>query len=348
MSSSDVLRNTGPKTPMYFASDVSVVIPSFNSQKTIVACLESLMVQEEQPLEVIVVDSSSDNTPDLIRQNFPSVKLHHLKYRTFPGPARNFGASVAKGSIVAFIDADCIAAPNWVRRMANLHSEGHNIVGGAIEVGNPESSIAWAGHMGEFREFVPAGEGRHVLHVPTCNISYRRCLFTQYGGFPNAYYPQEDLLFNYLLNRNGIRVWFEPDIRIRHYCREDLRGYLSHQHRIGRVTRCTLRRIDMEGSSIARRAWLAWLLSPLLGMVKLSRTMRVLTNNFSEETANPLGQLFLICLGSIWWARGFASGARTGLSGVRGWTDPEEPIFALLTSADRNKSLVHLSEEPGN
>jgi hypothetical protein len=37
-----------------------------------------------------------------------------------------------------------------------------------------------------------------------------------------------------------------------------------------------------------------------------------------------------LLLGSIWWARGFAAGARTGLSGIRGVIDPEENIFILL------------------
>jgi glycosyltransferase involved in cell wall biosynthesis len=322
---------------MFTSQDISVVIPSYNSLKTINACLDSLYSQEEQPLEIILVDSSSDGTPQHVRQRYPRVRVHHLRKRTFPGPARNLGASIAKGSIVSFIDADCIAAPNWVKLMAAYHSEGHFVVGGAIEVGNPKSQIAWAGHLGEFREFLPVGEGRPFLHVPTCNISYRRWLFTKHGGFPNAYYPQEDLLFNYMLNRYGIKIWFEPSIRIRHFCREDLRGYLSHQHRIGRVTRCTLRRIDMQGSSVARRAWLAWLSSPLLGIIKYFRTLVILSNTYPGVVLRKPGLLFLLLLGAIWWARGFASGARTGLSGIRGWTDPDEPIFARIMAIGREE-----------
>jgi glycosyltransferase involved in cell wall biosynthesis len=330
---------------MFTPQDISVVIPSYNSKKFIGVCLNSLLNQEEPPLEIILIDSSSDGTPQLVKQKYPSVRVHHLRHQTFPGPARNFGASIAKGAIIAFIDADCIAAPDWVKLMAAFHSAGHLIVGGAIEVGNTNSPVAWAGHMGEFREFLPIGEGRSILHVPTCNLSYRKWLFSKHGGFPNAYYPQEDLLFNYMLNRNGIKIWFEPSIRIRHFCREDLRGYLSHQHRIGRVTRCTLRRIDMQGSSIAKRAWLAWLLSPILGMIKFFRTSLILSNTYPGEIKRQPGLLFLLMLGSIWWSRGFASGARTGLSGIRGWTDPDEPIFARIMAVGREEVVSTASEK---
>jgi GT2 family glycosyltransferase len=329
---------------MFSASDVSVIIPSYNSSKTIASCLESILAQEAPPVEIIVVDSSTDGTDRLIRSRYPMVQLYHFKQRTFPGPARNFGATLAKGSIVAFIDSDCIAASDWVKRLASRHSEGHRIVGGAIEVGNPDSQIAWAGHLGEFREFLPLGEERPVLHVPTCNLSYRRMIFNKYGGFPIAYYPQEDLLFNYMLNQFGFEVWFDPGLRVRHFCREDMRGYLSHQHRIGRVTRCTLRRIEMEGSSIAKVGWLAYITSPGLGLIKYIRTAGIFLREFQTQTNQRPGILLLLLLGAVWWARGFASGARTGLSGVRGWNDPDEPIFAQILAIREKKSAGSLSE----
>lgn len=337
---------------MFTSSDVSVIIPSYNSRKTIGACLDSILSQEEAPREVIVVDSSADGAGDFVARCYPGVRVHRLNQRTFPGPARNYGASIAGGSIVAFIDADCIAAYDWVRRVARRHSEGHQVVGGAIEVGNPGNLVAWAGHLGEFREFLPVGEGRSMLHVPTCNLSYRRPLFSKYGGFPNAYYPQEDLLFNYMLNRRGLSVWFDPEMRVRHFCREDLRGFLSHQHRIGRVTRCTLRRLHrqgeaMPGSGIARRGWLAWLLSPALGALKFLRTARVLSAYPYAQPPSRPGLFFLLLLGSIWWARGFASGARTGLSGVRGWNDPDEPIFARMIPVGDKDKVASLSEKAG-
>jgi glycosyltransferase involved in cell wall biosynthesis len=332
---------------MYSGKNVSVVIPSYNSVKTIGKCLDSIQKQVDQPYEVIVVDSSEDSTRQFIRENHPNVKVHSLAHRTFPGPARNYGATIASGEIIAFIDADCIAFPDWIKRIAERHSEGYSVVGGAIEVGNPDSHIAWAGHLGEFREFLPIGPARRILHIPTSNISYRKTLFHKHGGFPNAYYPQEDLLFNYMLNKNGVEILFDPEIRIRHFCREDLRGYLSHQHRIGRVTRCTLRRIEMPGSSIARKGWLAWVSSPALGILKYFRTLKIYQQNVDNNSYRSPIQFLLLLLGAIWWARGFASGARTGLSGIRGWNDPEEPIFARIMAVRREEPANSISKKVG-
>lgn len=318
------------------ASDFSIIIPSYQSSQTILACLVSLHNQESQPLEIIVVDSSSDETPDLIRRHFPKVQLFQFKEHTFPGPARNLGVKRANGSIIAFIDSDCIAEPDWVQRLVQNHACGHEIVGGAVEVANPSSTYAWAGHISEFREFLPIGKPHSVLHIPTCNISYRKELFLKAGGFPNAYYPQEDLLFNFLLYQQGFKIWFDPGIRIKHRCREGLQQYLSHQHRFGRVTRCTLARIDLSGSFFARRPWLAWASSPFLGLVKFVRNSKIFFHRYPVVALQKPQIMLLLMLGAIWWARGFAAGAQTGLSGIRGWTDPHEHIFRLIKNGGRD------------
>lgn len=329
---------------MFTAADLSVVIPCYNSKHTILACLESLYHQDEAPGEVILVDSSTDNTSEMVSEHYPKVHCFHFPYRMFPGPARNKGVEMAKGKVIAFIDADCIAAPDWTARIAAQHAAGHQIVGGAVELGNPDSSLAWAGHLMEFREFLPKGAAHSVMHVPTCNISYRRNLIEEYGGFPNSYYPQEDLLFNHLLYRNGFTVWFDPKIRVKHFCRDSLIGYLSHQHRIGRVTRVTLSRTRMQGSTIARRPWSAWLSAPFLGIFKYLRTTTAFFGFAQWEALKSPGLLLILLLGSTWWARGFAAGARTGLSGIRGVIDPEENIFILLSQCSKGQ----LDEGSGN
>jgi O-antigen biosynthesis protein len=318
---------------MFTAADLSVVIPSYNSGDTILACLESLYRQDEPPGEVILVDSSEDDIIEIVQRHYPDIRSFHYPQRTFPGPARNKGAEMANGKIIAFTDADCIAAPDWTARITAQHNAGHMIVGGAVEVGDPDSTLAWAGHLAEFREFLPGGTAHSVMHVPTCNVSYRKALIEKYGGFPAAYYPQEDLLFNYLLHRNGYSIWFDPAIRVKHFCRVTWKGYLSHQHRIGRVTRVTLSRVPLQGSAVAGRPWLAQLAAPGLGALKFFRTAAALFRYARWDVLHKSGLLFVLVLGSTWWARGFAAGARTGLSGFRGIIDPEENIFIMMSQA---------------
>jgi len=71
---------------------ISVIIPSYNSNKTIEKCLNSILNQTySDEYEIIVVDSSIDNTSDIVKNKFKDVKLAHLKKKTDPGTARNLG-----------------------------------------------------------------------------------------------------------------------------------------------------------------------------------------------------------------------------------------------------------------
>ena len=57
------------------STDISVIIPSYNSKKTVLQCLEALYSQEELPLEIILVDSSRDDTVEIVKEHYPDVKI---------------------------------------------------------------------------------------------------------------------------------------------------------------------------------------------------------------------------------------------------------------------------------
>lgn len=90
---------------------ISVVVPSYNGSSTIRRCLSSLLGQRRPADEMIVVDSSDDETPAIIENEFSQVHLIHREDQTFCGAARNIGVQVASGNIIAMTDTDCIAVP---------------------------------------------------------------------------------------------------------------------------------------------------------------------------------------------------------------------------------------------
>lgn len=301
---------------MFSAEDISVVIPSYNAQATIRACLDGLRptgMEREPPFETIVVDSSNDHTPEIVRTEYPWVRLLRLDRQTLPGPARNAGARLASRPILAFLDADCVPPPGWARKIAAHHDHGHRAVGGSIQVAETDNDYAWAGHMMEFREFSPSGAARLLEHVPSCNISYRHDLFLKAGGFPEDFYPQEDLLFDAQLNRQGVKIFFDPGNSVRHYCRGTLRGYLTHQRRIGHVTYRALRLLPGPQQLAARSRALALLIAPLLGLVKATRTACIFLWQYPRVFARRPRILLLIYLGAVWWAGGYLSAAAEGI-----------------------------------
>lgn len=79
-------------------------------------CLDGVMQQTAQPLEVIVVDNNcTDKTTDIAR-GYKSVKIVK-ETNQGRGYARSTGFNVAKGDIIARVDADCVPAPGWVERL---------------------------------------------------------------------------------------------------------------------------------------------------------------------------------------------------------------------------------------
>ena len=288
---------------------VTVLIPAYNAAGTIRATLSSLLAQDfEETHEIIVVDSSSDETPRIIAEEFPTVHLIHRNQQTDPGTARNLGIVQARGEIIACIDADCIAPPGWLEHMVAAQRAGHEVVGGTIENGNPESLIAWAGYLGEFREWLPVGQARLVNHVPTCNISYRRSIFARFGGFPTKFYPQEDLLYHWRLSQHGVPIWFDPAICVRHVHRSTWRAYNQHLRRIGRITARVLKLTGEEGVFLARSPVLVLLAAPVLPLVKWLRTVGVFISQQPQVLREHTLALVPFLVGLTAWAVGFVEG----------------------------------------
>jgi glycosyltransferase involved in cell wall biosynthesis len=110
------------------------VIPSYGSAGTIV-CLEALRGQDfARPFEVIVVDSGDDDTAAIVGREFPEVQLLHLPQQTEAPLARNLGVERARADILAFVDSDCRAAPDWLRRLVETIEQG-STVGGSVANG---------------------------------------------------------------------------------------------------------------------------------------------------------------------------------------------------------------------
>lgn len=97
----------------------SLVIPAYNEEEQIRACLQSVARQRIMPDEVIVVDNNSSDNTVKIAQKFPFVKIireprQGLRF------ARNTGIAAAKGALIGRIDADTRLTPNWTARALEL------------------------------------------------------------------------------------------------------------------------------------------------------------------------------------------------------------------------------------
>ena len=154
---------------------LSIVIPAYNSKAWLPQCLDSIKEQVNRPeVEVIIVDSSEEDVTPFINERYPFVRTFHLPERAFPGTARTFGISKAKGEVIAFIDTDCEANDAWIANIITSQRNGRNVVGGPVANGTPDSLIGTSEYLLEFSEMAPAMPEGDVRFIPTCNISFKK------------------------------------------------------------------------------------------------------------------------------------------------------------------------------
>lgn len=106
---------------------ITVIIPARNEEQYIELCLSALEDQdyEKDMYEIIVVDNNSKDQTKYLVQRHNSVKyLYSAKGPV--GAVRNLGLAEAKGELIAFIDADCVAPKNWLSIGAKLLLENEN------------------------------------------------------------------------------------------------------------------------------------------------------------------------------------------------------------------------------
>lgn len=284
---------------------ISVIIPSYNARDTIRSCLGSVFGQDcEARYEVIVVDSSEDGTDEIIRRDFPQALLLHLERRTPAGDARNLGMDKAAGDFVAFTDADCMVARDWLSRMLKRHQGGgYAAVGGSIANGTPRSLVGSAEHLFAFNEFLPQAIEGLVTNIPTCNICYRRSALTgvRFKGGPDGVNLAEDVILNWNLARRGEKLLFDPAIRVAHLNRTRLGVSLGHQYLLGQGSCWARKRADIPG-----RIFVDY---PVLGLalpfLRLARIVLRLSRIDRHAVLRFLALSPLIFLGASAWAAGF-------------------------------------------
>src|SRR6476659_3995295 len=215
--------------------EISVVIASYNARDTIGRSLAALgAATAGVPFEVIVVDSSTDGTDELVAARFPDVLLVRSERRLYPGAARNLGVGHASGRILAFTDADCVVDPDWIDQLARAHARGAAVVGGSIVNANPETSVSWANYFCEFFAWLPAGRPRPLPEAPTACLSMTRETFEQFGPFLGGTLCS-DAAFCWRLVRGGVPPQFVPELRVGHVNVTGVRPYVGRKWRHGRA-----------------------------------------------------------------------------------------------------------------
>lgn len=215
---------------------MSVIVPAFNAEASLGACLDSLQNQSMRPLEIIVVDDASTDTSAWLATERGALVIRMLA-NGGPGLARNAGAAAASGDIFAFIDADCVAQPDWLEHMVGTLTHEHlgAVTGG---YGGSVTDAFLPRLQDEVLRLRQRGLPNRIASTISSNLICRREFFEDAHGFPlyfrrwgdaRAIWGNEDEEFGFIAARGRNTIGWIAQSAVLHQYRATLRGYLRQQ-----------------------------------------------------------------------------------------------------------------------
>jgi GT2 family glycosyltransferase len=216
------------------ASIVSVIIPVFNDQPGALNCLEALRAQSypAEKTQVILVDNGS--APPLeIDQTYP-FELHVERCLT-PGSyaARNAGAGIATGDLIAFTDADCVPDKDWLRNGIAAIQSGREscLAGGEVLISEPKIRTGVA-----LYQYATGFQQRENIEAKgfsaTANLFCSRDNFKRIGPFDERLLSGGDREWAWRARRTGIDITFVADAIVSTPPRTSLREATRQARRV--------------------------------------------------------------------------------------------------------------------
>ncbi|MEI6417997.1 MAG: glycosyltransferase [Sphingomonadales bacterium] len=275
---------------------ISVIIPHLNAPDKLQLCLASVLSQQLPAgrFEVIVVDNGSRTPLTDVQAAFPAVRFLH-EARPGPGLARNTGVAAARGPLLAFIDADCVAAPGWLAAAHNAASRGQ-IAGGEVTIAAVDPA-----RMSSIEAFESVFGFRQKMYIETKHFSVtanlampRHChdRVGPFGGIDIA----EDLDWGQRAHAMGLVLTFRPDMQVWHPARPDFaalcRKWQRHIHHDWNSHRAA-----------AAPAWRWWRQAAMVAASPLVDSVRMLTSSRLAGAGNRLRGLWML-FRIRWWRAG--------------------------------------------
>ncbi len=188
---------------------VSVVIPAYNASQFIAETIDSVLAQSYSQFEMLIIDDgSTDKTVEIINQYCQQDRRVQLISQTNAGVswARNRGAELSNGELVAFLDADDRWATHKLKTQVDFMAEHPEIAVcfGRIEFMRSDGALTGQRSNGRLTQIQP----EHLLYenptITTSNWMMRRTVSQTYGGFdPDMNYSEDvDYLLRIMLCGN--------------------------------------------------------------------------------------------------------------------------------------------------
>jgi glycosyltransferase involved in cell wall biosynthesis len=280
---------------------LSIIIGSQNARNTVSNCLQSLESQRNgDEIEILVVDNSTDGTAEMIRNQFPGIRLVRSAQDKLMPELWEAGIQQSTGECVAITTSHFVPASNWIEEILKAHRDPYPAIGGAIENDKASGLVTWAIYFCRYSPYMLPFAEKMVEDFAGDNASYKRyaldrCREARRDGFWESFVHAE-------MRRLGLELLLTPSIVVYHQKSFTLAGFMKQRFWHGR----------QFGSDRARNlsGWariIYILLSPLILPLHLYRiTGRVIGKR--KQIKKYLMSLPVVILFLLSWSAGEFSG----------------------------------------
>ncbi|MBI4228183.1 MAG: glycosyltransferase family 2 protein [Deltaproteobacteria bacterium] len=209
---------------------ISVIIPVHNGNKYLNDCLDALNSSSYSNYETIVVDDCSTDDSVEIGQR-KGAKVYKLSHNSGPAAARNYGARMAEGDILVFVDSDVIVQYKTIERVADDFRKNPHVV---AVFGSYDESPAADDFLSQFRNLL-----HHFIHQNSeenaktfwagFGAIYRK-VFLQLNGFDEMRYKKpsiEDIELGLRICNAGHQILLDKDLQVKHLKQWSWSGWLK-------------------------------------------------------------------------------------------------------------------------
>jgi GT2 family glycosyltransferase len=195
---------------------VSVIIPTLNSS-VLDQTLDSLFEQTclDQIVEILVVGLDELG---LVKEQGPVTFTSTGKAVLAP-VSRNIGIRRARGDILVFLDADCVATPTWLEKLLACQSDGRPVVAGSVSL-QTEDYRSLCYNLGLFPDTLVTSPAGPRTSVSSLNLLVTREVVNRVGLFNEDLPRSHDVEWSCRILRAGYGIYFSPAAELLHLPRQ--------------------------------------------------------------------------------------------------------------------------------